>query len=506
MSNSRDIADSAATINFIDTVTSNVQTQLDNKDSLPSQTGNSGEFLTTNGTVASWAAVEALPTQSGQAGKFLTTNGTAAAWDAVDVSSEITGTMPIANGGTGATSLTANNVLLGNGTSAPQAVAPSTAGNILTSDGSTWASTAPAGGLPAVGTSGNVLTSNGSAWTSAVSLPITISDNGVGGTDYLAIGGGPVSTNLAGSSTGVLIIGGKAASNITGAINGKPTIIGYQAGQYNSPTGMGATTLIGNAAGGYSLTSMTGVSNTGVGNMALNNLTSGGYNTALGDTALANNKVGSYNTAVGFYALAGSTGYTGGSYNVGIGHQAGANSWAASNNINIGGNSHISSITASYRTAIGSNMSGYNADQSVSLGTNAGYLYASNMGSASWSATSDVRLKKNISDDTLGLSFINSLRTVTYNWKTVAELDPDFVSEGQTDRPANTNHGLIAQEVKQAMDDAGCTTFNGWDEEPETGVQGISREIFVIPLIRAVNELTAKVTALETEIQSIKDA
>ena len=146
MSNSRDIADSAATINYIDTVTSNVQTQLDNKDSLPSQTGNSGEFLTTNGTVASWAAVDALPTQSGQSGKFLTTNGTAAAWDAVDVSSEITGTLPVANGGTGATSLTANNVLLGNGTSAPQAVAPSTSGNVLTSDGTTWASTAPAGG------------------------------------------------------------------------------------------------------------------------------------------------------------------------------------------------------------------------------------------------------------------------------------------------------------------------------------------------------------------------
>jgi hypothetical protein len=63
----------------------------------------------------------------------------------------VTGTLPVANGGTGATSLTANNVLLGNGTSAPQAVAPSTAGNILTSDGSTWASTAPAAGGPTAG-------------------------------------------------------------------------------------------------------------------------------------------------------------------------------------------------------------------------------------------------------------------------------------------------------------------------------------------------------------------
>ena len=80
MSNSRDIADSAATINFIDTVTSNVQTQLDNKDSLPSQTGNSGEFLTTNGTAASWAVVDALPTQTGNTGKFLTTDGTTDSW------------------------------------------------------------------------------------------------------------------------------------------------------------------------------------------------------------------------------------------------------------------------------------------------------------------------------------------------------------------------------------------------------------------------------------------
>ena len=56
----------------------------------------------------------------------------------------ITGTLPVANGGTGATTLTANNVVLGNGTSAVQFVAPSTSGNLLTSNGTSWASTAPA--------------------------------------------------------------------------------------------------------------------------------------------------------------------------------------------------------------------------------------------------------------------------------------------------------------------------------------------------------------------------
>lgn len=55
-----------------------------------------------------------------------------------------TGTLPVSRGGTGATSLTANNVILGNGTSAVQVVAPGTTGNILTSNGTTWTSAAPA--------------------------------------------------------------------------------------------------------------------------------------------------------------------------------------------------------------------------------------------------------------------------------------------------------------------------------------------------------------------------
>ena len=62
MSKSRDIADSAATINYIDTVTSNVQSQIDNIDALPSQSGNAGKFLTTDGTTDSWGEVSASPT------------------------------------------------------------------------------------------------------------------------------------------------------------------------------------------------------------------------------------------------------------------------------------------------------------------------------------------------------------------------------------------------------------------------------------------------------------
>ena len=49
-------------------------------DALPPQSGNSGKFLTTDGSSASWAEVDALPDQTGNAGKILTTNGSDASW------------------------------------------------------------------------------------------------------------------------------------------------------------------------------------------------------------------------------------------------------------------------------------------------------------------------------------------------------------------------------------------------------------------------------------------
>ena len=63
----------------------------------------------------------------------------------VDLAAAVTGTLPVANGGTGATTITANSVVIGSGTSPLSSVAPSTSGNVLTSTGSAWASSAPSG-------------------------------------------------------------------------------------------------------------------------------------------------------------------------------------------------------------------------------------------------------------------------------------------------------------------------------------------------------------------------
>jgi hypothetical protein len=78
--------------------------------------------------------------------------------------------LPVASGGTGAATLTANNVLLGNGTSAVQVVAPGTTGNVLTSNGTTWASTAPSGGI----TSGTAVASTSGTSISFTGIPSTV--------------------------------------------------------------------------------------------------------------------------------------------------------------------------------------------------------------------------------------------------------------------------------------------------------------------------------------------
>tara|TARA_R110000822_G_scaffold174465_1_gene314083 strand:+ start:163 stop:930 length:768 start_codon:yes stop_codon:yes gene_type:complete len=151
--------------------------------------------------------------------------------------------LPVANGGTSLTTLTANNVILGNGASAPTFVAPSTSGNVLTSNGTTWQSTAPATGGTV--TSVSVASANGFAGTvaTATTTPaITVSTSITGvlkgnataisaataGTDYVTPTGTETLTNKTiafGSNTLTNVAGTSTAQTFTGGQRGAVTAL-----------------------------------------------------------------------------------------------------------------------------------------------------------------------------------------------------------------------------------------------------------------------------------------
>jgi len=59
---------------------------------------------------------------------------------------------------------------------------------------------------------------------------------------------------------------------------------------------------------------------------------------------------------------------------------------------------------------------------------------------------------------------------------------------------------MIAQDVKAALDKAGVNTFAGWSVDPEKGIQQISEEMFVYPLIKAIQELSTQVDELKNKL------
>jgi len=95
--------------------------------------------------------------------------------------------LAVADGGTGSSSLAANSVILGNGTSAVQTVAPGATGNVLTSNGTTWTSTAPVTGFTVVsqGEMSVNATNTFSVSNSKATLLFIYFGNGFGGNSYL---------------------------------------------------------------------------------------------------------------------------------------------------------------------------------------------------------------------------------------------------------------------------------------------------------------------------------
>jgi hypothetical protein len=175
---------------------------------------------------------------------------------------------------------------------------------------------------------------------------------------------------------------------------------------------------------------------------------------------------------------------TTGSANTAVGAGAGANITTGGNNVVIGYNGSASSATVSNEVTI-------------TNGTN----FCRFQGSATaWSFTSDSRDKTNVSGIPVGIDFINTLRPVSYqfdrrDWyenrqSDGSKIDPKFLV------------GFIAQEVDEAIQMSGHADVLNLviKNDPENLMLA---EGNIIPILtKAVQELSAKVTALEQSLNS----
>jgi hypothetical protein len=136
--------------------------------------------------------------------------------------------------------------------------------------------------------------------------------------------------------------------------------------------------------------------------------------------------------------------------------------------------------------------------------------------SAIWAAngtiqTSDERAKTDVSDAELGFNFIKSLRPVSYKW-----VEGGKVDTGERDDDGNyiyqsipgerTHWGFIAQEVKEAVDDAGVD-FGGWiltDKDDPNSQQALRYDQFIAPLTKALQEAIAKIETLEAKVAALE--
>ncbi len=114
--------------------------------SVATGTGLSGGPITSTGTISlANTAVTAGTYGASSKSAVYTVNAQGQFTSSTDITidvSGVTGILPVAQGGTSSTTLTLNNVILGNGTSAVQFVSPSGTGNVLTATGTTWTSSA----------------------------------------------------------------------------------------------------------------------------------------------------------------------------------------------------------------------------------------------------------------------------------------------------------------------------------------------------------------------------
>lgn len=280
---------------------------------------------------------------------------------------------------------------------------------------------------------------------------------------------------------------------LTNNTTGYRNVVAGHSAMYSNTLGyrniaIGSTTLYSNTIGVY---------NVAVGDGVMDSNISGNMNVAIGPYALSSSTTGSDNTAIGVFALLSNNT---GSRNTAIGHSVGPNSGNYSNSTAIG---CYATTTAGNQVRIGNS-------NITSIG---GYV--------GWSNLADARAKKDVQFNVPGLDFINGLQPVTYT------MDPEaidkIIHEGRPQKALMDSlrallpidekakvaaqkriyTGFIAQEVEKAAKAIGYD-FSGIDVD-EKGIYALRYSEFVIPLVKAVQELSEENQMQEAALASLKE-
>ena len=354
-------------------------------------------------------------------------------------SATITTALGVPSGGTGKSSVTAGSIVKGAGTGALVEIAGTSAGQVLKWSGSTWEAGTDSGGSGGGSVS---LTANDSATASGVS--VVLDPTTTTGTGTIGLSGTVNMANVSGTLP--IANGGTGATNLN------------DAGILNNTTTSGQS-----IKGDLSLIGTTSQA------INFNNSNRSIFSSTGGSDGSLKIKNGGVEAII-ITASAGGGFVTVGRTVRPISHQG----------IDLGENNQ------SFRTVFASD------------GVNTG---------------SDKRLKNNIQVSDLGLSFVEALTPRKYKLNkgeaTLIKEAKDGEPEEYSYAPGKRFHyGLIAQEVEQVLDEQGVdkNLFGAWhlaDKDDPNSNQSLKYHEFISPLIKAVQELSEKVSVLEKKVTDL---
>ena len=280
------------------------------------------------------------------------------------------------------------------------------------------------------------------------------------------------STGYANTASG----GNALFGNTTGANNsalGYQALVGNTIGSGN--TACGVNSLYNNTQGNY---------NTAIGNAAGYTALNSAYNCFFGYLAAGSATVsGSYNVVVGANSA---LSLTSGTQNVFVGYGSGQNLASGSNNIYVGDENIASGAAASNEIVIGQAITGKGSNTAYLKGSSGVYNSAN---TSTWATTSDQRIKENIKPILDGLSIVNALNPVNFDYKESGKNEDGFIAqEYQTVLPQ--------QIVTHAPNEA----EKEWVDEEVLGIQ----QNLTPFLVRAIQQLSEQNNALEARLAKLE--